>query len=177
MSQSIRIDYMNSIFFPRQIILYHDMQSKFRFYPSPNPTIFIIIFINIHYYHATILDSQSTRSAVRTFFIPNMLATTSSSPISNPLFCKFNNWFTTDDPKKSFRWPSVVTSPRPISSAVLAVAQSCQSLILSISSSNHDRVFVPAHCLLHNNAIIRSFSSRASVSHDISPLGRNMVSK
>ncbi|KAG5543073.1 hypothetical protein RHGRI_015981 [Rhododendron griersonianum] len=104
-----------------------------------------------------------------------MLATTSSSPISNPLFCKFNNWFTIDDPKKSFRWPSVVTSPLPISSAVLAVAQSCQSLILSISSSNHDRVFVPAHCLLHNNAIIRSFSSRASVSHDISPLGRNML--
>ncbi|KAI8549556.1 hypothetical protein RHMOL_Rhmol06G0033800 [Rhododendron molle] len=104
-----------------------------------------------------------------------MLATTSSSPISNPLFCKFNNWFTIDDPKKSFRWPSVVTSPPPISSAVLAVAQSCQSLILSISSSYHDQVFVPAHCLLHNNAVIRSFSSRASVSHDISPLGKTML--
>ncbi|XP_058219688.1 protease Do-like 9 isoform X1 [Rhododendron vialii] len=100
-----------------------------------------------------------------------MLATT-SSPISHPLFCKFIKSFTID-PQKSFRWPSVVSSP-PIPSARLPVAaESCQSF-LSISSS-YDQVFVPGHCLLHDNAIIRSFSSRASVSDDIFPLGRTML--
>ncbi|XP_058197119.1 protease Do-like 9 [Rhododendron vialii] len=92
---------------------------------------------------------------------------TTSSPIADPLFCKFKS--TNVDSKKPIGWPPVVSC-----ASKFPVANNSFQSFLSISSDLVD------HCtlLVHNrtsNIIGRSFTSRASVRGDVSSLGKKLL--
>lgn len=92
---------------------------------------------------------------------------TTSSPIADPLFCKFKS--TNVNSKKPIGWPPVVSC-----ASKFPVANNSFQSFLSISYDLVD------HCtlLVHNrttNIIGRSFTSRASVRDEISSLGKKLL--
>lgn len=92
---------------------------------------------------------------------------TTSSPIADPLFCKFKS--TNVNSKKPIGWPPVVSC-----ASKFPVANNSFQSFFSISSDLVDHCTLPVHNRT-TNIIGRSFTSRASVRDEISSLRKKLL--